>query len=202
MIVLKCEQRSPEWYKARLGVITASGCYDMMTPSRRKAYALKLLAEKMTGEADAFAANDYMQWGIDYEQYARMLYEKKMDVKVEEVGFVFKDEERLVGCSPDGLVGDDGLIEIKCPSSKVHISNMSDGPAKTYFYQMQFQMFVCGRQWCDFVSYDPRIIDCDKRLYVKRIERDQETIWKISSSSNATIHLMEKLRGKIYGTKS
>ncbi len=187
MIILTCEQRSDEWYKARLGVLTASACEYIMTPAQRKGFINKQIAEIVTGQSESFPVNEYMQWGIDNEDTARIMYEDIKDTKVQQVGFVFKDEFKKVGCSPDGLVGKGGLIEIKCPMSKTHIGYMTDGPPKKYYMQMQFQMYVTGRVWCDFMSFDPRLPPT-MQTYIMRIPRDPATIQKIDGSIKATLH--------------
>ncbi len=186
MIVVDIEQRSPEWYKVRLGCLTASSCEDIMAPARRKGFINKMIAEIVTGKSEPFPTNEYMQWGIDTEEEARLYYEAKTGNKVKQVGFVFKDEAEKVGCSPDGLVDKGGLIEIKCPMTKTHIGYLQDGPPKNYYMQMQFQMYVTGRVWCDFMSYDPRVPD-EIKAHIVRVDRDPETIFKIEASLKATI---------------
>jgi putative phage-type endonuclease len=180
------EQRSPEWYAARLGVLTASACEYIMTPAQRKGFVNKMIAEIVTGQPEPFPTNEYMQWGIDTEDEARLYYESKTGNKVRQVGFVYKDESEKVGCSPDGLVDKGGLIEIKCPMSKTHIGYMLDGPPKKYYMQMQFQMYVTNRLWCDFMSFDPRLPE-EMKSYIVRIDRDPETIFKIEASIKSTI---------------
>ena len=103
MEILHCDQRSDEWFKARLGVITASGCHKMCYAVQRKTYLYQILSERLTGIYVPLAINEYMQWGMDYEDEARTWYEKESGNKVDEVGFVFKDSDRRAGCSPDGL---------------------------------------------------------------------------------------------------
>lgn len=179
-------QKSEEWHKARLGVISASSVKDIMLKTSRKSFVTKMLAEMITGERDAFVANEYMQWGIDHEDEARKAYEEKTGNKVEEVGFVYMDENKRVGCSPDGLVGKAGLIEIKCPMSKTHIGYMIEGPPYPYIMQMQLQMMVTNRIWCDFITYDPRLPE-SMRLHIVRVDRDPDTINKLLCSCNATI---------------
>lgn len=185
-IVLMMEQRSDEWYAARLGVITASACENIMTPGYRKSFINKMIAEIVTGESEPFPVNEYMQWGIDNEDEARIAYEKKSGNTVEQVGFVYKDENKKVGCSPDGLIGKGGLIEIKCPMTKTHVGYMLEGAPKKYIMQMQFQMYVTNRVWCDFVSYDPRLPE-GMNMLVERVDRDPDLIMKIESSIKATV---------------
>lgn len=188
MIVYNCEQRSEEWRQLRIGTMTASACEEILSPTRRKSFVNKLIAEITTGESAPFEANQFMQWGIDNEDEARRFYEQHKALKVEQIGFVYKDEDKYVGCSPDGLVGEVGLIEIKCPMSKTHIGYLrdSEGKQNQYFYQMQFQMYVTDRRWCDFMSYDPRLPE-PIRAHIVRIPRSEDAILKIHSSVQCVV---------------
>lgn len=179
--IIMCEQRSDEWFKLRLGVITASAAHKMNYSAQRKTYFYQILSERLTGIYIPLPINAAMQWGIDYEDEARIWYEEQTGNKVEEVGFVFKDEDRYAGCSPDGLIGKHGLIEIKCPMSKTHIMQTLEGPKLEYRRQMQFQMWTTGRAWCDFVTYDPR---CPEKIkgHIKRIPRDEKAIAQIEAN--------------------
>lgn len=196
MIELHCEQRTEEWYKARIGVITASACGEFMSAHKRRSFAFKKLAEMLTGESESFKMNEYMQWGIDTEDEARIAYEKLTGNSVQEIGFVFKDESRRVGCSPDGLVGDDGLVEIKCPMTKTHLGYIESGPPKKYKDQMNFQMYCTGRKWCDFVSYDPRVKDPKLRIYTKRLEIDIPTLIEIDDGVQYVTKTIDKFLTK------
>jgi putative phage-type endonuclease len=177
--IVYCEQRSEEWFRTRLGVITASAAHKMNYAVQRKTYLYQILSERLTGNYVPLAINEYMQWGMDYEDEARIWYEEQTGNTVEEVGFVFRDKDRRAGCSPDGLVGKYGLIEIKCPMSKTHILQINEGPKLEYRRQMQFQMWCTGRAWCDFVTYDPRMPEKIKG-YIKRIPRDEKMMLKIT----------------------
>lgn len=187
-IILMMPQRSDEWYQARRGVLTASACKDIMTPGYRKSFINKMIAETVTGQSEPFPVNDAMQWGIDNEDLARETYEKLTENKVDQIGFAYKDEDKRVGCSPDGLIGKGGLIEIKCPMTKTHVGYKRDinEAIKSYGMQMQFQMYVMGRVWCDFVSFDPRLPE-GMNILVHRVERDPDAIMKIESSIKATL---------------
>ena len=122
-----------------------------------------------------------MQWGVDHEAQARVEYEVKTGSLVEQVAFVDHPTIPMFGCSPDGYVGEDGLIEIKCPNTSTHIDYIRQDKAPTkYVPQMQCQMAVTGRQWCDFVSFDPRLPD-GLQLFIVRLERDDEYISKMES---------------------
>lgn len=195
MIILEGAQRTDEWYAARLGVITASSCEGIMSPAMRKTYVNKMLAEIITKQPEPFPMNEHMEWGCLKEDEARIAYEDLKGVTVKEVSFVFKDESRKVGCSPDGLVGDDGLVEIKCPMTKTHLGYIQDGEPRKYFLQMQFQMYVLDKKWCDFVTYDPRLPE-PVQLYCKRVYRCQETQDKIHSSITVTVKQIDDFLAK------
>ena len=195
MEVLLCEQRSEEWFKARLGVITASAAHKMNYSGMRKTYFYQMLSERLTGIYVPLPINEYMQWGIDYEDEAREWYEATSGNTVEEVGFVFKDKDRRAGCSPDGLVGKYGLIEIKCPMSKTHVLQVNEGPKLEYRRQMQFQMWTTGRAWCDFVTYDPRMPEGLKG-HIKRIPRDEKAIEQIQNNVDVMVGQMDEFMKK------
>jgi putative phage-type endonuclease len=138
----------------------------------------ELICERLTGRgADRFT-NAAMQHGTEQEPNARRLYEFLKDVEVQQVGFVHHPIIADSGASPDGMVGDDGLIEIKAPNSSTHIETLLSGsvPGK-YVTQMQWQISCCKREWCDFVSFDPRL-PAEMQIFIKRVERDAEFIAK------------------------
>ena len=157
------EQRSEEWFAARIGKVTASRVADVIAKTKtgystsRDNYMAQLICERMTGQKGESFTNAAMQWGTDQEPFARAAYELKMGVMVDETGLVDHPTIPMAGASPDGLVGEDGLVEIKCPNTATHIDTLltQTVPAK-YITQMQFQMACTGRQWCDFVSFDPK----------------------------------------------
>jgi len=158
------KQGSAEWMHARAGCVTASRIADVMArtkngPSeKRNAYMRELLAERLTGQTAEHFVNDAMVWGIENEALARGVYEAKTGAMVEEVGFILHPTIPRCGASPDGLVGEDGLIEIKCPNTGTHIETLLSGEIDPkYRYQMAWQLECTGRKWCAFVSYDPRI---------------------------------------------
>lgn len=180
--MLDCDQRSPEWWSARLGKATASKIADIVAktksgPSASRAnYAAQLVCERLTGTcADSFS-NSAMQWGADTEPMARDAYRLHALVEVAECGFADHPTIPMTGASPDGLVGDDGLVEIKCPNSATHISTLlgKAAPSK-YHCQIQWQLACTGRSWCDFVSFDPRLPE-RMQLFVQRVPRDQDLI--------------------------
>ena len=181
------EQRTPEWFGARLGKATASRIADITAKTKsgpsalRANYAAQLVAERLTGTQDGGFSNAAMQWGTDNEPAARDAYAFFLDVDVVEVGFVEHPQIGMAGASPDGLVGWDGLVEIKCPNTATHIDTLLSGtvPSK-YLTQMQWQMACTGRAWCDFASYDPRLPE-PMRLFVKRVDRDDARIAELET---------------------
>ena len=170
------EQRSEEWFQARLGLVTASRVADVLAKIKsgesasRRNYKIQLVSERLTGERQESYINQAMQDGIDREQFARDRYVQEHG-GVEEVGFV-KHPTLEAGASPDGMVGDDGILEIKCPMGSTHTESLmsQDVPTK-YIPQIQFQLLVTGRKWCDFVSYHP-MFPKHLQIFVKRIEAD------------------------------
>ena len=179
------EQGSPEWFAARCGKVTASRVADVIAKTKtgwgasRKNYLAELVAERFTGTTAQGFTNAAMQWGTDTEPQARAAYEFFRDADVDQVGFVDHPSIVMSGASPDGLVGADGLIEIKCPNTATHIDTLLEGSFATkYVTQMHWQMACTGRQWCDFVSFDPRLPE-DLRLFVTRIERDEIRIGEL-----------------------
>lgn len=176
------EQGTLEWKMARLGYISASNIDAVMAKVKtgeagsRKDYKIRIVTERLTNQIQDSFSNSYMEWGIEQEPFARMAYEAHAGVFVEKTGFWKHPEIPYVGCSPDGLVGDDGLIEIKCPKSTTHIEYLLNKKLpKTYFWQVHGQLWVMNRQWVDFVSFDPRMPE-NKRLFVFRVNRDEEVI--------------------------
>jgi len=176
------EQQSAEWFASRLGKVTASRVADVIArtktgPSASRAnYMAELVAERLTGVRGETFTNAAMQWGTDNEPEARLAYEFRHDVTVEQVGFIAHPSIEMSGASPDGLVAADGLVEIKCPNTATHIETLLTGsiPGK-YETQMLWQMACTGRSWCDFASFDPRLPE-EMRLFVKRFDRDDKRI--------------------------
>lgn len=179
MIVVDVEQRSPAWLALRRGVISASQAERLQTPAKLKEYALELAAERLVREIPPNFVTPAMQWGIDHEEAARLRYAFLRDVDVYSIGFCWHDAHELwAGCSPDGAVGDAGLVEIKCPTSKRHLEYLTAGTVpKEYVAQLDFQLWVTGRDWCDFASFDPRFAAND--LFVVRHHRDPERMLEI-----------------------
>ena len=176
------EQRSPEWFAARLGKATASRVADIIAKTKtgystsRANYLAELLCERLTGLQGDSYVSPAMQWGTDKEAEALSLYEFQTDEPVEAVGFVDHPAIPMSGASPDGLVGALGLVEIKCPITATHLDTLlGQSVSGRYHTQVQWQLACTGRAWCDFVSYDPRV-PAHLRLFVQRIPRDGEAI--------------------------
>jgi len=176
------EQGSSEWIAARIGKVTASRVADVIARTKtgwgssRANYMAELIAERMTGVPGDQYVNAAMKWGIETEAEARAAYAFYVDVDVVEIGFVEHPTIAMTGASPDGFVGDDGLVEFKCPNTATHIDTLLGEPiASKYLAQMQWQMACTTRTWCDWVSYDPRL-PASMRLFVQRVNRDDAMI--------------------------
>jgi putative phage-type endonuclease len=172
------EQGSDAWFAARIGKVTASRVADVLAKTKtgysttRDNYMAQLVCERLTGQKGESFTNAAMQHGTETEPLARISYEVAQNVLVDEVGFVPHPSIIMAGASPDGLVGDDGLLEIKCPNTATHIETLlSQTVPGKYNTQMQFQMACTGRSWCDFVSFDNRL-PAELQLFVKRVPRD------------------------------
>jgi len=187
MILETSDQRTEDWYAARLGKATASRFKDAIATKKQTEkqkkdglpgdpmqaqldYCTELVVERLTGQRAQKFVTAAMQWG-DHEPAARAAYERVTGRIVEETGFVAHDT-LMAGCSPDGLIDWDGLIEIKCPFNTAnHIETLLNGMPADHIPQVQGQMWITGREWCDFVSYDPRMPEA-LQLHVQRIQRD------------------------------
>ena len=170
------EQRTEEWHQLRVGKVTASRVADIIAKTKtgystsRENYLAQLVCERMTGKPAESYSNSAMQWGTDQEPFARAAYEAAKDVLVDELGFATHPTISMAGASPDGLVGEFGLVEIKCPNTATHIQTLLDQKVpEKYNVQMQWQMACTGRQWCDFASFDPRMEE-GLQLFIKRVE--------------------------------
>lgn len=193
-------QGSPEWHSVRCGKVTASRVADVIAKTKtgysasRANYAAQLITERLTGVQAEGYTNAAMQWGTETEPEARAAYEFNRAESVTEVGFVLHPIIGDTGASPDGLVGDDGLIEIKCPQTATHIETLigASVPGK-YVTQMQWQMACTGRQWCDFVSYDPRMPE-SMRFFCQRVYRDDEVIAELEAE---VVKFLNEVRAKV-----
>jgi putative phage-type endonuclease len=194
------KQRTDEWFAARLGKVTASRVADLMATTKtgyaasRDNLMAQLVIEILTNQRQESYTNASMQWGTDQEPFARAAYEVTTGLMVDECGFVPHPTIEGAGASPDGLVGDDGLVEIKCPNSAGMIEALltQTVPGK-YNTQMQMQMACTGRQWCDYVVFDPRMPQ-KAQLFVKRVPRDADFIKKMEAE---IVKFLAELNGKV-----
>lgn len=211
MIELQHEQGGAEWLRSRIGIVSGSRFKDVLTEPKSKTdkesgklsqtaetYLYELVSMILTDEAPSFssAATD---WGHQYEPLARLEYEIMTDNNVTETGF-FLHDSRKIGASPDGLVGDDGMIEIKCPYNSVnHVRTVVAGEMpKEHIAQVQGNLWINGRQWCDFISFDPRI-DGDGRLFIQRIERDDKFIENLERRVLAFVNQLDRVLLESFG---
>lgn len=197
---INLEQGSDEWKQARLGHVTASNMSEVMSKGKgtaeavgRYKYKVRLVAERLTMTAGESYTNAAMQWGIEQEQFACIAYEAQKETFVDKIGFVLHPDIKWLGVSPDRIVGNEGLIEVKCPNTTTHLDYLFDGkvPAE-YYKQIQCQLWVTGRQWCDFVSYDPRLPKRNQLLIV-RTERDEKLIAEMKTETEKFLVEVETL---------
>lgn len=205
------EQGTDEWFAARCGKVTASRVADVVAKLKngkrgasREMYMGQLIAERLSGEPVPSFSSAAMQWGTEIEPMAREAYEFAHDVEVAQVGFIDHPSIENSGASPDGMIGDDGLIEIKAPNTSTHIDTLLGASIQAkYIDQMQWQMACTGRKWCDFVSFDPRMPH-NMSMFVKRIERDDERIGYLEESIAAFLKELDDKVNKLketYGDK-
>ena len=191
------EQRTPEWFQKRLGKVTASRIADLMAKTKtgpgasRANYLAQLVTERLTGTPTEGFQSPAMTWGIEQEAAARAAYSARMGVLVDEVDFV--DHPTMqAGASPDGLVGDNGLIEIKCPNTSTMLELLEDRTIPTkYRLQIQWQLAVTGRDWCDFVAFDPRLPE-HLQLLVIREPRNTDLVVEITHEVNRFLAEVER----------
>lgn len=209
--MIEVVQGTPEWHAARLGKVTASRVADVIARTKtgygamRANYMAELICERLTGAAAERFTNAAMAWGTEREPEARELYEFQHDAEVTLVGFVAHPSIAMTGASPDGLVGADGMVEIKCPNTATHLETLEGQavPAK-YVTQMLWQMACTGRAWCDFVSFDPRL-PAHMRLFVKRVHRDDERLAEIEAEVRAFLGELDAKIARLdalYGQKA
>jgi putative phage-type endonuclease len=188
------EQGTDEWLRERAGKVTASALSNVMmakTAAGYQNYMAQLICERLTGEPVETFKSAAMEHGNETEPQARAFYEMETGNDVQEVGFVPHATLDGSGASPDGLVGDLGLVEIKCPQPAKHIKNLMGGAIdKSYALQMQWQMECTGRDWCDFVSFNPTFPP-HLQLHITRVERDAEVVESIKAAVATFIAEME-----------
>ncbi len=184
---LSAPQGGDAWHAQRRGKVTASRVADVIKKTKsgystsRKNYAAQLLCERLTGKTAEGFSSAAMQWGIDKEPEARVAYEFMKNATVDLVSFVDHPSIAMSGASPDGLVGADGLVEIKCCNTATHLETLLSGDIDPdYITQIQWQLACTQRKWCDYVGFDPRL-PAHLQLFIKRVERDQRTIIELET---------------------
>ena len=201
-IIRDIEQGSDEWLKLKLGVASASNFDKIITSTGKeseslKKYALQLATELMLETPEPSFKNDVMARGNEVEPLARETYQEQTFNVVEQIT-MFKSDCGNFGYSPDGLVDDDGLVEIKCPIATTHFKYLLDNKMPTdYWQQVQGGLWVSQRKWIDFVSYNSYFKD--KKLFVIRVERDEEYIAKLAELANKVILLRNEYLNKLEG---
>lgn len=199
-IIKGIDQGSEEWLKLRLGVATASNFDKIITPTGKEStqfekYALELATQTLVSEPDSTFKNEAMQRGNALEPLARQLYQETTLNFVDEIT-MFKSDCGNFGYSPDGLIGEDGLLEIKCPLATTHLKYLIDNKLPSeYIPQVQGGLLVSGRKWCDFVSYHPNFKE--RNMLVIRVERDEEFIAKLRDGIDKTIKLRDQILAKL-----
>jgi putative phage-type endonuclease len=188
------EQRTDDWFAARLGKVTASRVADVIAKTKtgygagRANYMADLVVERLTGQKASSFSNAAMEWGTEQEPNAKAAYAAKTGILVEDVGFIDHPTVAMSGASPDGFA-EEGLVEIKCPNTATHLEYIFDGkPPQKYITQMQWQMACAGKPWCDFASFDPRLPE-RLQLLVVRVPRDDDYIKMLEQE--VTIFLQE-----------
>ena len=185
------EQRTEDWYNILKGKMTASNAETIIANGKGlETYIYNLMAEYYSSAEKENYINADMQRGIDLEPEARLEFEFYTNLDVQEVGFIEHNE--FIGVSPDGLIGDNGLIEIKCPNDSIYFKLLLSNNIKPeYIAQMQMQMYVTDRQYCYFVSYNPNF---EKSLYIKKINRDEEMIDKLKKGLERGTELIKEIK--------
>ena len=196
MRIIDCQQGSQEWLKARLSVPSASNFSKILTtkgtPSTQaKAYVDALVKEAIAGEPTYVKVTEAMKRGTELEPYARDRYILETGNQVQEVGFCLHDDYQA-GASPDGLIGDDGGLEIKSPLGGTMVSYLRGGrlPSK-YFQQVQGCMYITGRKWWDFMAYHP-----DMKPLIVRVDRDEHFISCLDETLRKVVDEIERLVNK------
>jgi len=189
MRIYDFEQRSEEWFQVRLGKFTASKAADLLMKETTAGYnnlINQIVYERLTGKSPESFRNDWMQRGTELEAEAIKAFELETFQKVRSVGFIEMDE--WTGCSPDGLLNSDGLIQIKCPKFSTHIDYLlSRKVPSDYYKQCQFELMVTERKYNILMSYEPNL-----KPFISKIERDEDLIQKIESKLNQSIKLVNE----------
>jgi len=206
-VQIKAEQRTPEWFEARLGRATASRFGDIMAKTRsgyaacRKNYLAELLIQRLTKQIPENYQSPAMLWGVENEPVAALQYTLETGNEVEETSLWLHDSIEA-GASPDGLIGNDGVLEIKCPNSATHIETLHTGKLPTqYKAQVQGQMWITDRKWCDFVSYDPRLPE-NAQMIIIRVQRDDDYIGQLINEIQDFLEELDKELEFVKGYKA
>ena len=205
MKIITAEQGSPEWLAARAGKVTASMISNVLAKPETAAYRdyqAQIVAELLTGKPQGSDfTNAAMEFGTENEPFARSAYEVSRGIMVDEVGLVLHPTIDRAGASPDGLVGSDGLVEIKCPKVATHLAYICAGVVPTkYKNQMLFQMICAERAWCDFVSFRPDLPE-HLQLFVIRFQRDEAKIKELITAVNSFLVQVDEMLKKLKGIK-
>ena len=197
MRIIDCEQRSEEWERWR-NRPTASEFGSFITPARgdyskqATAYAAKIVAKQL-GVYTEPPPTFWMEWGVEQEPNAKAAYTAMTGRDVQDVGFIIPDNTDAYGGSPDGLVGDDGLIEIKCPAPETHISYHAAGELPVqYRPQVQGLLFISGRLWCDFLAFHPELTP-----FLIRVEPDLKYQEKMANCLLLLLKEIERIRASV-----
>lgn len=198
------EQGTPEWKAARMGHVTASGIANVMAKGKDKSeavtrfkYKVQIVAERMTGVSAESYLSAAMEWGVEQEGFAVIAYESQRNVLVDKTGFWLHPEIKWLGVSPDRLVDEDGLIEVKCPNTTTHLGYLFENRIPPdYYKQIQCQLWVTGRDWCDFVSFDPRLPKRNQLLIVRTV-RDEKMIEEMQAETEKFLGEVESLINKL-----
>ena len=194
-------QQTAQWFQSRIGCLTASQAYDVLARSKSNGKPLKgyydlmdkIIAERLTNEAIGVPMTAAMQWGVDHEDEARERYEAETGQFVELVGFIPHPEIKYFGASPDALVGKDGLLEIKCPTTTTHIRRIKAGVVPDeYRAQMLVQLLCTGRKWVDYVDYDPRLKGDFERLQFWSI-RFEPTLEELNDAKEKCLEFLRNV---------
>ncbi len=197
MIHIECEQGSRRWLEAKVGIPSASNFHRILTPktlkpsASRVGYCHEILAEQLLGRPLDDATTEFMHRGTVLEGAARDWYSLQRDVEVDQVGFLLRDDKR-VGCSPDGLIGSIGGLEIKCPSAAVHLGNMLGDAPEKYACQIQGSLWITDRAYWDFVSHNP-----DLPPVMIRFERDEKLIAALASAVDDFLSYIDESKVKL-----
>jgi hypothetical protein len=196
MRIITADQGSPEWHQARIGVPSGSRFGDIMakgTGVTRASYLTAIALERITGVREEIKSTYAMEQGTEREPFARASYEARTGEIVDEVGFCLH-HTLACGVSPDGLVGNNGMTEYKCPQPKTHLEYLRLEPGKcpsAYRWQVQGQLWVAEREWCDFVSYSPDY-PANAQLAIRRIYRDEKAIAELEAEVIRFLEDVEK----------